>query len=76
MLRKVECVTCLGIFKVEDDPPASLLEDYRDEYGGLRDPWRRSPLKLKENAQSVDWCVQHCGFCQFKSPDDGEASET
>lgn len=67
-LRKVVCVICRGIFKVEEDPPAEIVAPCYDAEGRPADPYSLSALRLTDDPDSVDYCQRKCSWCRRGSP--------
>lgn len=68
-LRKVVCVVCGSIFKVDEDPPRELLADagyYAD--GRPADPYSLSELRLNDSVEAMDYCQRTCAYCKRGSP--------
>jgi hypothetical protein len=68
-MRKVICVICGGIFKVEQAPPPELLAEAGfDAQGQIVDPYSLSALRLRGDPESVDYCQRTCAYCRRGSP--------
>jgi hypothetical protein len=68
-LRKVICVLCSSIFKVEQDPPRAIVDDsFTDAVGQPVDPFSLSAVRLRDTRESGEYCRRVCPWCRQDSP--------
>ena len=68
-MRKVICVICGGIFKVEEPPPLEIMDrGWAGSDGSQLDPYALSALRLDGSIASVDYSQQKCAYCRPEQP--------
>ena len=67
MLRKVICSICGWTFKVEQEPPPTIVAFVGHNLNGqVADPFRDSSLQLTSGPEGIEYCRRMCPDCSLK----------